>query len=91
MTTTGDSNSFSSTPSTGQGFEGKSSGFTDMSGICADDFFAPLSESMAAGNTVNTPENGLPGSNSEQTEDVPDRTVTLDKGSAQSYTRHPNG
>ena len=68
---------FSNEPSCGQSFEKTSSGYTDMSGIAPKDFFAPLSESMAAGNTVNTPENGLTGSTSEQTADAPDRTVTL--------------
>lgn len=88
MTTQGSSNSFSSRPSTGQGFTSKSSGFTDLSALCAEDPFAPLSESQAGGNTVNTSENGAPGSSSEQTENSPDRTVTLDEGATHDYTNH---
>jgi hypothetical protein len=78
------------TPSTGQSFEEKS-GITDLSALCADDPFAPLGESMAAGNTIASAggANGLPGTSSEQTQDVPDRTVGLDAGAAKNYTRHP--
>jgi hypothetical protein len=64
------------TPSTGQSFTEKS-GITDLSALAASDPFAPLGESMAAGGTVATSDNGLPGSSSEQTEGVPDRTPSL--------------
>jgi hypothetical protein len=73
------------TPSTGQSFSETSKGYTDLSGLCASDPFAPLGESMNAGATIATSDSGLPGSTSEQTEGVPDRTPALGETSG-DYT-----
>ena len=88
MATSGNSGSFPSRPSTGQAFTSHSSGYSDLSALAPSDPFAPLSESEAGGNTVNSSENGAPGSTSEQTENSPDRTVTLDEGATHDYTNH---
>jgi hypothetical protein len=74
-----------STPSCGQSFTSKSKGYTDLSGIAPADPFAPLGESMAAGGTISTADSGLAGTPSEQTQDNPDRDVTLSEGAAQDY------
>lgn len=88
MTTQGSSNSFSSRPSTSQGFTPKSSGFTDLSSLAPEDPFAPLGESMAGGGTVASAQNGANGTPSEQSQGNPDRTPTLDEGATHDYTNH---
>ena len=57
----------------------------DISGIAPRNPFAPLGESMHAGNTISSAANGLSGSVSEATANIPQGRPPLDLSNPGSY------